>query len=391
LSFTIVKVLFVAVAYFCLVASVWFWLRSFDSDQSVLATAAASVLFVGSYAGVVVVQVQQLAVVILAAVGGAMMAIAAGRLGLAGVLLALATIKPQSVLPIVAWLLIWAISNWKDRRDLLISFSITSVALLAGAEALLPGWIWEWRRALSAYMRYAPIGGAYVELLFGSAFGKVVAGLLILGICMFCWRARQDDAQTDRFKLTIPLILTSNLLVNPVWHTYDHIFVLPAALLLFHWRDEFLRLRPLGRAVAGLCAIAVFWQWAAAAAVSFIGVVSRKSAWNLQIVPWLSIFFTAPLLFVSLFLMGRTRLARLSPRNRLEPTPLGYPSGAIDLHRVSAFPTSRRGSQFAGLHGTGTFGLVVVPPMADTVCPNTDLRSLHQDQSGERIGRLGTT
>jgi hypothetical protein len=58
-----------------------------------------------------------------------------------------------------------------------------------------------------------------------------------------------------------------------------------------------------------LSAIALIWQWPAAAAVATISRVSPTFASQLQIVPWLSIFFVPPLALVSLVLIGRAQLA----------------------------------------------------------------------------------
>ena len=112
---------------------------------------------------------------------------------------------------------------------------------------MLPGWLWKWREALSAYMQYAPLPGAYVELMFGSRLGKLVGILVTLGILLFCWKSRRDESHTDRFKLAPALIVSANLFITPVWHAYDHIFLLPSAILLWEWRDRFYLLKPLQR------------------------------------------------------------------------------------------------------------------------------------------------
>src|SRR5262249_16410801 len=116
---------------------------------------------------------------------------------------------------------------------LFLSFTFTFSLLLVASEILLPGWVPEWREALSAYIRYAPLTGAYVELMFGNRLGKLFGALGILGVLIFCWRSRRDACHTHRFKLAPALILAANLFITPIWHAYDHIFLLPSALLLW--------------------------------------------------------------------------------------------------------------------------------------------------------------
>jgi hypothetical protein len=111
--------------------------------------------------------------------------------------------------------------------------------MLLGAQLLLPGWVSEWRDAMSAYMRYAPLTGSSVDLMFGDRLGKAVALIVIVAIFSFCWKARKDAPHTDRFKLACALVLSGNLFTTPVWHAYDHIFLLPPFLLLWQWREQF--------------------------------------------------------------------------------------------------------------------------------------------------------
>jgi len=309
LPFYLVQVLFIGLVLIASVASVWFWVRSFGHAKPALVTALGSIFLLGSYPFVLALRVQQPSLIVLPLIAGVMMAINAELLWVGGVLLAFATIKPQLVIGIVAWLMLWTASNWKDRKALLISFTLVSSAMLIGSELLLPGWFWKWRDGLSAYAHYAPAPGAYVELLFGKMLGKIIGSTLALGICTFCWKSRNATADSDRFKLAPVLILTGTLLVNPVWRLYDLVFLFPSALLLFHWRHQFSRLKPLQRAILIVFGTVLAWQWPAAALVSVIGAIAPQFAWSLQILPWLSIFLITPLAMVSLVLVGHARLS----------------------------------------------------------------------------------
>ena len=309
LPFPVVEVLFLAIAIIAAAGSVFLLQRCFSRTKSGFLAALVTVLFLGSYSFVSALHVEQLALIVLPLIVGGIIAVASGRLRAGGIMLALATIKPQSAAGIVAWLLLWAVSRWKDRKSLVMSFGLTLFAMLAGAELLLPGWVWKWREALSAYVSYAAIPGPHVEIIFGDRPGKVIAALVVLGIGIFCWKARKDEVGTDRFKFAPALILSANLVVNPIWRAYDHIFLLPVVLLIVEWKAQFFRLNPISRAIVRLSAVALIWQWPAAAAVAAVSLVSPTFASNLQIVPWLSIFFVPPLALVSLVLIGRAQLA----------------------------------------------------------------------------------
>src|SRR5438552_1699338 len=70
-------------------------------------------------------------------------ALRSNHLYVAGILLALATIKPQITALFAFWLLFWACCQWRNRKGVVIGFLVTIGALVGGAELLLPGWISE--------------------------------------------------------------------------------------------------------------------------------------------------------------------------------------------------------------------------------------------------------
>src|SRR5437868_1405825 len=81
-------------------------------------------------------------------------ALRSNHLYVAGILLALATIKPQITALFAFWLLFWACCQWRNRKGVVIGFLVTIGALVGGAELLLPGWISEFDAGLVAYRHY---------------------------------------------------------------------------------------------------------------------------------------------------------------------------------------------------------------------------------------------
>jgi glycosyl transferase family 87 len=307
LPFESVQRLFIVLAVALSVLSVWLWMRMLGDRGRASEVAVAAMLFLGSYPVVQALLLQQLALLVFGLITAACAAAGAGMFWAAGILLGVAMVKPQSAIPIAAWLLFWSLAGWKDRKTLFISFATTMIALCAGASLLLPGWVGEWRAGASSYLGYTGGVPAHVQVIFGNYAGAVIGFALCLAVAILCWKARHDLPSTDRFKLVPVLILAVNMAVTPLWHEYDHMFLLPAVLLIFCWSDAFYRLNPFPRAVLSLSAIVFAWQWVGALLLTVIAIGFREFAARWLILPWLSVFFSPSLVLVSLALIGRSR------------------------------------------------------------------------------------
>jgi Glycosyltransferase family 87 len=98
----------------------------------------------------------QMSVVVFLLVLGALAAIRVGRDGVAGLLLALSTVKPQVVLLIVPFLLIW--SAYQRRWAVVIGFAVSLTALVGLPLLAHPAWPAEFMRQLNAYTSYTELG-----------------------------------------------------------------------------------------------------------------------------------------------------------------------------------------------------------------------------------------
>jgi hypothetical protein len=154
-----------------------------------------------------------------------------GGASAAGVLLALATVKPQIVLPILAWLLLWALMNriW----SLFVSFGITLAALLLCSERIVPGWISHWRAAVSVYAHVTDTAPP-LENLFGHWAGLALTILIAGSICISLWRLRRCRANSAEFSVAISLVLALTVLVTPTHLAiiYNQVLLFPACLFL---------------------------------------------------------------------------------------------------------------------------------------------------------------
>lgn len=148
----------------------------------------------------------------------------------AGILLALATFKPQLVLPLLLWLLLWAC--FRRLWTLLASFAVTAALLLFAAEKIMPGWFPHW---LAASRRFSTSYGKFpLELIFGHWFGLIVTVALVLWSAYQLWRLRRCAPDSPQFGMAIALVLATTVCANftilPM--IYNQILLVPGCLLL---------------------------------------------------------------------------------------------------------------------------------------------------------------
>ncbi len=154
-------------------------------------------------------ELRQAAMLVAALLSGAAILADRGRYTLAGIALALATIKPQMCLLPIAWMLLWALHGWATRKNLAIGFGATMLLLVATGEVLLPGWIPDFLTQLRVYRHYA--GASMLELLYGRGIGLTLTAVFILGLLVLLWRRK---AALD-FIPTLALVLAVEVVIMP--------------------------------------------------------------------------------------------------------------------------------------------------------------------------------
>ena len=170
------------------------------------------------------------------------MAVRAGNDGLAGFLLALAAVKPQVILLLAIFILLWSASTqrWRIFWGFISSLAFFSFTLMI----FFPDWIWQFLRQLVTFYGYAAPGnpgGILKEALpgvgsqLGWAFTIVMATALIVE-----WRAalRKDFAW---FYWAALLTLVASTLIGIPTSSSNFIVLYPALILVFsawaqHWR-----------------------------------------------------------------------------------------------------------------------------------------------------------
>lgn len=106
------------------------------------------------------------------------------RDGWAGVLLAISTIKPQMVLLVIVFLLVWAVAQ--NRRRLVVSFGASMVVLIGSSMLLVPSWPLDFVNNVIAYSAYVGHGTPLENLLHFMLPASIAAPLaVILSILLF--------------------------------------------------------------------------------------------------------------------------------------------------------------------------------------------------------------
>jgi hypothetical protein len=260
------------------IATVPLWLRALRWRPSRTTTAILIILTIGSFPAVQGIKLQQLSLVVSGLIALCAVLLTSGHLLLAGIVLALASIKPQLVWPLAAWLILWTISDWRKRQRFLWGFVLTKAALLGGAEYLLPGCMTKFRQAIAAYRQYTGGAGSLLDVLVTPGWGRVISGLILLALAAVCWRLRRERADTVAFSLATAVVLAATVVIVPMVAPYNQLLLLPSIFLLIHharlnWSRG--RLTRLAYIVSGLL---VFWPWLATLCLSVAALIFPAEA-----------------------------------------------------------------------------------------------------------------
>ncbi len=299
--------------------SVWLWLRTLRWSLPWVPVLASIALALGNVPAVQGIKIQQLTLMVAGLIALAVACISEGYLLAAGVFLAFATIKPQLAWELVAALLLWAISDWRKRRALAIGFLVTMAALLVGAEVVLPGWWKLFAEAVGQYHQYTH-NQSVIEVTLSEVFGlerkediaHLIAVALSLAAVLACgvamWKWRKVDATRSEFGTSMALILAVTVLVVPMYAPYNQVLLLPAVLVLWKERKEFLK-QARWRRTAFAIGIAIFaWQWIASIGlVLFYFLISHDRALQGWTWPFLSTFAVPLWIFGLIFVHLRTK------------------------------------------------------------------------------------
>ena len=286
--------------------SVPLWLRTLKAETDVRTTLAVILLAFGTYAAMQGYYLRQFSLLVAFLLSASAASVVAGRLLLAGVLLAIASIKPQLTIALVVWLLIWVLGDLHKRRRLAISFAISTAALVIGGELVLPGWISRFISAARAYEAY--VGEQSVlESMMGPVLGGIVSAVVVLAVVFVCWRWRREAAGSPRFGFCVAAALAGELLVIPKLSHYNQLLLLPALIVLWRmWHQS--EKRPLAaRMFSRGVLVCLAWEWVAAVALAPVSLfVPVSRLYKIAGLPLYSSYAVLPLTVLALAAFART-------------------------------------------------------------------------------------
>ena len=285
--------------------SVPLWLGTLRWRLSRAATVVAILLTLGCFPAIQGLRLQQLTVLVVALIAGAMYAITRRRFVLAGILLAMASIKPQLVFLLILWLCIWMLGNWRERQRVLWSLVISMAVLVVAGELLLPGWITEFRAAMKDYYRYTGGGSSLINGVLPPPWARIASIVLVGMVLVFAWRNRRASEETPAFQWLLCFTLATTLVVIPMFAPYNQLLLLPGVMMALRARQELLRSSHLSRFFCWMTAGSIGFPFLTAAclvmALAFLPGTTVQKAWGLPFYP----SFAIPITTYGLLLVSR--------------------------------------------------------------------------------------
>ena len=285
--------------------SVPLWLGTLRWRLSRAATVVAILLTLGCFPAIQGLRLQQLTVLVVALIAGAMYAITRRRFVLAGILLAMASIKPQLVFLLILWLCIWMLGNWRERQRVLWSLVISMAVLVVAGELLLPGWITEFRASMKDYYRYTGGGSSLLNGVLPPLWARIASIVLVGMVLVFAWRNRRASEETPAFQWLLCFTLATTLVVIPMFAPYNQLLLLPGVMMALRTRQELLRSSHLSRFFCWMTAGSIGFPFLTAAclvmALAFLPGTTVQKAWGLPFYP----SFAIPITTYGLLLVSR--------------------------------------------------------------------------------------
>jgi glycosyl transferase family 87 len=303
LSFEPLRILFDGLLIAFTAASVWFWMKAMRWTPPAPVWLVIVILVLGSFPAVQGIKLDQLTLLVVGLLSLSALFLVQGRLFTGGVVLAIATIKPQLVGPLAICLLFWAMLDWRRRWFLAAGFAAAMGFLLGVSEIILPGWLPKFWLALHQYVAYTG-GISLIDKLLSRGPGLSGAVAIVAILLALVWRLRQQEPGSREFSILLAKILAATFLLVPGFASYNQLLLLPAVLLTAREWNGTWRSGPVARAMLVATVIAVGWPWVAATVLTVIALgFSANAAQSAWAVPLYSILAVPLVLLLDLALL----------------------------------------------------------------------------------------
>ncbi|MGA8491041.1 MAG: glycosyltransferase family 87 protein [Terriglobales bacterium] len=295
LPFNAVKAAFTVILLAAAIWTVLLWIRVIGLKPGHDKTLTYILLTLATIPYAQGIQFQQLSVLVVFFVAVGVYALANKQFIVAGLSLALATIKPQLSVYLIACVLLWSAWRWGLRKSIAISFCAVLVVFIAASELLLPGWPSEFFAGIQPYLHYTQATTGIHEL-FGRVGETIVLALLAIVTALAVWRARSKPVDSDEFKLAISLALAFTCISIPSLAPHNQVLLVPGYLLLVKEGDWIRSGGRLARSLWWGAWLTLIWPWVAGTLLVATFVFDRASSrlWDLPLA-------TNPLIPITLF------------------------------------------------------------------------------------------
>jgi hypothetical protein len=298
------------------------WLRTLGWRLSKTAVAILILLTLSCLPSIQGLKLQQLSVLVAALIAVAMYALSRAHYATAGVLLALATIKPQLVFLLMSWLCIWIAGNLRERQRLLLSFAASILILVLTGQFLLPGWITEFRTAMQNYYQYTGGGKSVLDIVLSPMWGRVISVFLVGLLFVLGWRNRRITERSRMFQWSLCFVLATTLLVIPTFALYNQLLLLPGVIMALRAILKLWQKSRFSRFFCCVATLSISWPFLSAGclviAMAFLPRTIIQRAWGVPFYP----SFAIPITIYALLLASRnvmTDHAATGPGEKVVP------------------------------------------------------------------------
>jgi hypothetical protein len=332
--FALVRVTVVCMLAALTFAGVPLWLRALEWRLNGKWVAVILSLTLCSYPALEALFAAQLGLFVAFLLAASLVALQRNRFLLAGILMAITTIKPQVTVLAIFYLLLWSLHEWRARGRFWIGFFSTLLLLVGASLIAMPHWIQSWTHTVLAYRHYtrpplvtevltAPLGPRWSA---AATFALTAASIIVAMI--LAWRNRAVAFDSFGFWLTLTLLLSiTTITILPGQAVYDHLILLPGILLVMRYRNKLLNAGRVPQITLEVSALVLFWPWIAALALILLRPLLAPSIFNSTAVFALPIRSAASLPFAVLALLAW--MWRILIRTSIEPlSPVQNPESA---------------------------------------------------------------
>jgi Glycosyltransferase family 87 len=254
------------------IATVPLWLRVLRWQVPLWAQASIVILIIGSLPVMQGLKLQQMTLFVVALLALAIALLVSKCPIAAGIVLAVATIKPQLVGLLLLWLMTWTLADWRRRYRWAASFLLTLAVLFAASEWYLPQWIPRFLQAVREYRNYTD-AVSVLDKLVPAPWGWLPRIVAAAATVHLCWKNRRFTEAAPAFSATAALVLAVTVIVIPSYALYNQVMLLPALLLLVRERHRIWSRNLLSSVLLSVVAVLLVWPWLASivlAALSFV-------------------------------------------------------------------------------------------------------------------------